>query len=226
MRGRRPKVLIARPRSAYPTPVVSNQFVIEEVSQMSSLIAALSSRPPAVLLLSLDLPGLAGAASVRDLRQLSPTTKIIVLVNTVDEQEELDLLRMGVKGYCGPVNDEVLIKMIDKVQEGEVWAGRKTIGALLDEFYGGVSYQPERGLVQSQIDRLTHREREILRQLANGASNKEIASALGVAVSTVKAHMTKIFRKLGQPDRLHLARSARHQRRAAVGEAPRTEPLL
>src|SRR4051812_2867871 len=169
MRARRLKVLIARPRTAHNTAVASSHFVIEEVSQMSSLMQALSSRPPAVLLLSLDLPGVAGADSVRNLRQMSPTTKVIVLTRTVNEQEELELLRMGVKGYCGPVNDEVLVKMIDKVQEGEVWAGRKTIGALLDEFYGGVSFQPEQVVVQSQIDRLTHREREILRQLANGA---------------------------------------------------------
>lgn len=176
---------------------------------MSGLVEAMVNRRPAVLLLTIDFPGLSAPAGIREVRQLSPATKIIVLSRSVNEQEELDVLRMGVRGYCGPVETEVLLKMIDKVQQGEVWAGRRTIGALLEEFYGNggeIAVREHTDLaLQSQLERLTFRERDILRLLAEGASNKEIASALNVTVSTIKAHLTKIFRKLGQPDRLRLA---------------------
>jgi len=177
----------------------------EEVSQMSALVQAMVNRPPAVLLVSIDFPGLGGAAGIRELRRLSPKTKVIVLSPSADEREELDVLRTGAKGYAGPIGSDMLLKMIDRVQEGEIWAARKTIGALFDEFYGDVPEPGEQKVVERQLERLTFREREILRLLADGASNKEIAQSLNVAVSTIKAHLTKIFRKLGQPDRLHLA---------------------
>ena len=70
-------------------------------------------------------------------------------------------------------------------------------------------------LGDTKMDRLTDREREILHLLADGASNKEIAIALNVTVATIKAHLTKMFRKLDQPDRLHLALYAAARRRVS-----------
>ncbi len=190
---------------------------------MSGLVEAMVNHMPAVLLLPIDFPGLGGPSGIREVRRLSPATKVVVLSRAVNELEELEVLRSGAKGYSGPVGTDVLFKMVDKVEQGEVWAGRKTIGALLDEFYGGVGeFSPgERNTVQRELKRLTSRERQILRLLGEGASNKEIASALNVSVSTVKAHLTKIFRKLGQPDRVRLALYV-----AAIGRSlwPREAP--
>ena len=185
---------------------------------MSGLVDAMVHRMPAVLLIPIDFPGLGGAPGLRDVRRLSPATKIVVLSPAVSPAEELEVLRRGAKGYSGPVGTDTLFKMIDKVQEGEVWAGRKTIGALLEELYTAVDLSSrEFSLLLSELQRLTLRERQILRLLAQGDSNKEIANALNISVSTIKAHMTKIFRKLGQPDRVRLALYA-----SAIGtlEAP------
>jgi DNA-binding NarL/FixJ family response regulator len=74
---------------------------------------------------------------------------------------------------------------------------------------------------EEKVQQLSAREQEILRRLSDGLSNKEIATALSVTVSTVKAHLTKVFRKLGLPDRLHLALAA--DRRERDG-APRRRP--
>jgi two-component system NarL family response regulator len=180
---------------------------VEEVSQMSGLVEAMVNRKPAVLLLAIDFPSLGGPVGIRQIRRLSPATKIIVLSQSVSEQEELEVLRLGARGYCGPIETDVLLKMIEKVQQGEIWAGRKTIGALLEEFFGTINglTTPEPTMLHAQLEQLTLREREILQLLGDGASNKEIANALNVSVSTIKAHLTKIFRKLGQPDRLRLA---------------------
>jgi two-component system nitrate/nitrite response regulator NarL len=206
---RRARILIARKRTQSWSRFAPPHLSVEEVSRMPELVEAMITRRPAVLLLSIDFPGLGAPAGIRNIRALSPATKIIVLSRTANEEEELDVLRMGAKGYCGPIESEMLSKMIDKVQGGEIWAGRRTIGALLEEFYGAAPDIAPREqtdlIVQRNLERLTFREREILRLLGHGASNKEIATALNVAVSTIKAHLTKIFRKLGQPDRLHLA---------------------
>lgn len=201
------RILIARRQVQSWSRFAPSHLSVEEVSQMSDLVEAMANRKPAVLLLAIDFPGLAGPAGIRKIRQLSPATKIIVLSRSVNEQEELEVLRMGARGYWGPVETEVLIKMIDKVQDGEVWAGRRAIGTLLEECSAGdVAAREETFLLmQRKLERLTSREREIIRLLGDGGSNKEIANALNVTVSTIKAHLTKIFRKLDQPDRVHLA---------------------
>jgi two-component system NarL family response regulator len=210
---RRVRILIARRRAPDGSRITASHLSVEEVTQMGELVDAMVSRQPAVLLLAIDFPGLGGAPAIRRIRRLSPDTKIIILSRSVNEQEELEVLRMGARGYCGPLDSDVLLKMIDKVREGEIWAGRRTIGALLDDFYSAASDTGSDIADDQNLATLTSREREILNLLASGPSNKEIASALNVTVSTVKAHLTKMFRKLGQPDRLHLALYAAKSRR-------------
>jgi len=176
---------------------------------MKSLIEAMIKRMPSVLLLPLDFPGLGGLPGLRRVRRLSPATRIVVVSPVRDQNEELEVLRRGARGYSGPVETDTMFKMIEKVDEGEVWAARKTIGTLLDELWakdGDVTAQ-QTPIAADNLKRLTSRERQILRLLTEGASNKEIANSLKVSVSTVKAHLTKIFRKLGQPDRVRLALS-------------------
>lgn len=176
---------------------------------MRLLEEALVSRKPAVLLVALDLPGLGGPAGLRAVRRLSPSTKVVALSRRRDDREELDVLRTGAKGYVTTSNEAVLSKVVEKVQQGEIWAARKTIGTLFDELLTAESAvlrgETPSSTLQQKFEQLSPREREILRLLSDGASNKEIATALNVTVSTIKAHLTKIFRKLGQSDRLHLA---------------------
>jgi two-component system, NarL family, nitrate/nitrite response regulator NarL len=184
--------------------------VVEEVSRLYGLQEALTARKPAVLLVALDLPGLGGVAGIPQLRQLSPATKIIAVTRRGSEREEIEVLRSGAKGYCAAtIPESALAKAIQKVQEGEIWAGRRAIGALFDEIFGShpgeVSNSEKNGQKAKYLERLTSREHEIVRLLRDGATNKEIATALNVSVSTVKAHFTSIFRKLDQPDRLRLA---------------------
>jgi DNA-binding NarL/FixJ family response regulator len=209
---RRSRVVIAggeRPQklSRYAT----SRFSIEEVAHMNGLVDAMVKRIPNVVVLPIDFPGLGGAQGIRNVRRLSPATKIVVLSRQSNPNEELEVLRRGAKGYSGPVGNDVLFKMVDRVEDGEVWAGRKTISRLLDELYeaaGGDQSRPQPALTAADLKRLTSRERQIVRLLSEGASNKEMAKQLSVSVSTIKAHLTKIFRKLGQPDRVRLALAA------------------
>ncbi len=163
---------------------------------------------PAVLLLDFGLPDLRGRASVGPLQQLSPSTKIIVFTKNPTETEGTSLLEAGVKGYCSTDIDAALLsKAIKMVQKGEVWVGRKVISHLLDTLVSLTEQQRNRALPRTDpsLEVLTRREKEIVEQIGNGASNKEIAHALHVSEKTVKAHLTSIFRKLGVSDRLHLA---------------------
>lgn len=206
---RRARVLIAQEK--FPWVVVNPKVVVEQVSRVSRLLEAFAVRKPAVAVIALDLPGLGGTSGLRQLRELSPSTKIIAVANDANETEEVDVLRTGAKGYVTPALPAPMFdKLIEKVQEGEIWAGRHAIGTLLDELLDAPVGAEEavnetRLKLARQLQQLTPRELEIVRRLANGATNKEIAITLNVSVSTVKAHLTSIFRKLEQPDRLRLA---------------------
>jgi two-component system nitrate/nitrite response regulator NarL len=207
---RRARVLIAQERP-YVAPEFAREVAVEQVSRVPNLREALAERKPAVLILALDLPGLGGSEGLRQLRSLSPATKIIAVSRRPTAREEVDVLRAGAKGYCtNQCIQSMLPKAVQKVQEGEIWAGRRAIGALFDEVFGRVNGEPHidvAGVAHEPVglDRLTVREHEIVTLLRDGATNKEIATALNVSVSTVKAHLTNVFRKLEQPDRLRLA---------------------
>jgi len=94
---------------------------------------------------------------------------------------------------------------VDRVHDGEIWAERKLIPRLLEEYSSHPEEKPE-GIPKpdGRLDLLTPREREIAFLIGAGASNKQIASRLHVGEGTVKAHLTAIFRKLGFSDRLQL----------------------
>ena len=205
---RRARVLIAQERP-YVAPAFAREVAVEQVSRVLSLREALEQRKPAVLILALDLPGLGGSAGLRQLRTLSPATKIIAVSRRPSSREEVDVLRAGAKGYCtNQCIESMLPKAVQKVQEGEIWAGRRAIGEIFDEVFGDVAGEPAVLAGQTdapKLERLTVREHEIVNLLRDGATNKEIATALNVSVSTVKAHLTNVFRKLDQPDRLRLA---------------------
>lgn len=215
---RRARVVIAQEK--FHWSVADPKVVVEQVSRISRLLEAFAVRKPAVAVIALDLPGLGGTSGLRQLRELSPSTRIIAVANQADEAEEVEVLRTGAKGYVADTLPNLMFdKLIEKVQEGEVWAGRRAIGALLDELLdvpvGADDAANEvRIKLARQLRDLTRRELDIVRRLANGATNKEIAATLNVSVSTVKAHLTSIFRKLEQPDRLRLALYLTH----AIGD--------
>src|SRR6266545_1634209 len=94
--------------------------------------------------------------------------------------------------------------MVERVHDGEIWAERKLIARLLEEYASRGNELEQNRKSDRRLAPLTPREREIAFLIGAGASNKEIASRLRVGQGTVKAHLTAIFRKLGFSDRLQL----------------------
>jgi len=181
---------------------------IHEADHWEVLEQKMSAVKPAILLLDLALPDLRGRQGLQELQRLSPATKIILFTKAPTETEGTAMLEAGAKGYCSTEIDSILlVKAVRMVQRGEVWVGRKVISHLLDTLVSLTEQQRNRALPKGDpaLEGLTPREREIVEQIGNGASNKEIAHSLHVSEKTVKAHLTSIFRKLGVADRLHLA---------------------
>ena len=160
---------------------------------------------PGILLLDHELPQLEGVRGILDLRRLSPHTKIVMLSGPTSDEEEWAFFKAGVRGCCrDDINSESLKILVAAVQQGELWIRRTLTHRLLEQMGGASNRKIDRtylGLLAS----LTQREYEIAVRVSIGENNKQIAQALKITERTVKSHLTEIYRKLGDVDRLKLA---------------------
>lgn len=204
-------VLIASPiagvRSQW-SEGLEDKFPLYEVAERPSLERSMSNLRPAILILDLALPGLGGVEGTPAIQRLSPLTSIILMTSTSNDREGLAALKAGARGYCNlDMDPQLLKKAVSVVIKGEIWVARNVFAPLLEELTSLTErrhkeFPPN---LDTRLDRLTPREREIAQLVGGGASNKEIAGRLNITEATVKAHLTAIFRKLGLSDRLGLA---------------------
>lgn len=156
---------------------------------------------PDVLLLDTAMSGMDGIDVVLSIKHISPTTKPLVLIWKRDDDLIWKTLKAGAGGYLAKeasVSD--LTKAIQAVCQGELWVERWLIEKLLS----GESLADDTGedCRKGAEVALTKREQEVLRFLASGGTNKEIAQSLFISERTVKSHLDSIFRKLQVTSRL------------------------
>jgi two-component system NarL family response regulator len=173
----------------------------------ASLERAMTEGAPGVLLLDLDMHGLAAPDRIAALKQLSPDTAIVAVSGPIADDDELALFMSGVRGCCSyDIGGELLVRLIVAVARGELWIRRSLTPRLLEELAARSRGEaPPKRRVNRTLAHLTQREREIATLIGSGNTNKEIARQLAITERTVKAHLTGIFRKLGIADRLKLA---------------------
>ncbi len=172
--------------------VLEGLEVVAEVEQAGSLEAALAANPCDVLLLDLQME----QWSMDQIPELSRKTAIVVL--TADERVEIGLtaLRLGARAIVQKrFAIETLMTAIQAVADGLVWMPPAMQAALV-------------GQDGPAAKKLTPRESEIVRYVAVGMRNAEVAARLSLSESTVKTHLTNIFQKLGIRDRIELTRYA------------------
>lgn len=139
---------------------------------------------------------------VRSISTLSPSTKSLLLAAEADEMFAIRAVRSGAWGIVmKQAEPDLLRQAIEKIMNGEVWFSHRTIGNAL---HACLNNESPAG---SPLDQLTPRETEVLMLLSRGLCNKEIASQLFLAESTIKAYVKVIFRKLGVNSRLKAALS-------------------
>jgi DNA-binding NarL/FixJ family response regulator len=133
-------------------------------------------------------------------RRTRPHLKLIVLGLEEDHEYIQRVIGAGAKGYLAHTARENEIRLaIDIVQDGSVWAPRKVLARLLESAAGAGA----KAKVEAE-PRLTEREAQVLQLLVAGRPNREIASALGIDVITVKAHVGRLMRKVGVENRIAL----------------------
>ena len=196
--------------------------VIGDASDASEALRQVPQLQPQVILLDNHLPGVLGVDAIAGLRQASPTSRVVMLPVSEDGQDLATALRNGAQGYLLKTMDgELLFEAIRRAARGEPVVSPELLGKLVTAFQSqgapepaavaeGAQGTPAAAASPSPSPSpsplpLSPREEEVLREIAQGASNKEIARRLDIAETTVKIHVQHILRKLGLSSRVQAA---------------------
>ena len=188
--------------------------VIGDASDASEALRQVPQLQPQVILLDNHLPGVLGVDAIAGLRQASPTSRVVMLTVSADGQDLATALRNGAQGYLLKTMDgELLFEAIRRAARGEPVVSPELLGKLVTAFQSQGAPEPAAVAEGAQgtpaaaasPSPLSPREEEVLREIAQGASNKEIARRLDIAETTVKIHVQHILRKLGLSSRVQAA---------------------
>jgi len=175
--------------------------IVGEAANGIEAIDVISDLQPEIVLLDISIPGMSGLELIPIIKQKSPETKIIMLTGNDEDETILKALRAGARGYLTKdTTSQGLIKSLKVVHEGEMWIERKLVKRIF-ETNGPVDINSA-VRHKKNAQNLTPRERDVLRLLAKGSTNKEIAKDLFISEQTVKSHLNRIFRKLEVSRRL------------------------
>ena len=166
-----------------------------------------------------------GLPFVENISALSPQTRQIILGQDLSEEDELILLRAGVRGLLreSETTLQVLSKCIRSVAAGQVWANSAQLERLLDSLSSPRSLRVTNALGAAILSR---REEEVLNLLAEGLTNRELATCLKLSEHTVKNHLFRIFDKLGVSSRMEAVLYAMNQPRFSAFPPPISPGVL
>lgn len=175
-----------------------NIRIVAEAGDGKQALDKIAEAKPDVVLLDMRMPVMSGIETLQHLSQRGDLPPTIILTTFDDDQLVLQGIKLGARGYL--LKDVSLEQLVDAVQT--VAAGGSLVQPVVTQrLLSGLERMQNDFTSLDRPDPLTERETEILRLMAGGYSNKEIANSLGVAEGTVKNHVSNILSKLGVRDR-------------------------
>jgi DNA-binding NarL/FixJ family response regulator len=183
--------------------------VLGEAADVDEAVRAVLKLEPDVVLLDVHLPGGGGAEVMRRVATRVAGTKFLALSVSDAAEDVIGTIRAGARGYVTKtITGPELVAAIDRVADGDAVFSPRLAGFVLDAFAGSIQVAQ----VDEDLDRLTEREREVMRLIARGYAYKEVASELFISIKTVETHVSSVLRKLQLSSRHELTRWASDRR--------------
>jgi len=178
--------------------------VVGQVGNLNEALSLIASTRPDIFLLEFDPESGLSFDVIPAIKKAWNQVRMILVTGSNDRQTYLQAVQHGILGIVSKTQPpDVLIKAIRKVHGGEVWIEHSLIANIVNHSYQGqnaTAADPE----TDGIGLLCEREREIIKYIGRGMKNKQIASQLCIAETTVRHHLTSIYSKLGVSDRVEL----------------------
>ena len=160
---------------------------------------------PDIVLMDIAMPGLGGLEATLELKKISPEIKILVLTQYADQEYLYRFLKAGVSGYVlKRAAGADLVSAIRSVQRGGTFLHPDVAPTVIEGYLGGLQPPEEEDIYET----LTDREKQVLKLVAEGKTNKEIADILSISVKTAMAHRANTADKLGIHNRAELVKFA------------------
>jgi DNA-binding NarL/FixJ family response regulator len=209
----RPRVVVVDDHQMFRRGVVAARgargVVVGEAGDVDSAVRVVLAEQPDVVLLDVHLPGGGGGEVARRVHQRSPQTRFLALSVSDAAVDVIATIRAGARGYVTKnITGDELVAAIGRVADGDAVFSPRLAGFVLDAFSGSIAV----AAVDEDLDRLTEREREVMRLIARGYAYKEVAKELFISIKTVETHVSSVLRKLQLSSRHELTRWANERR--------------
>ncbi|MCK6209963.1 response regulator transcription factor [Georgenia sp. EYE_87] len=195
------------------TKRAADVVVVGEAEDVEGAVAAVHALRPDVVLLDVHLPGGGGGGGAEVVTACADslaTTKFLALSVSDSSEDVVAVIRAGARGYVTKaISAEDLADSIRRVAAGDAAFSPRLAGFVLDAFGTAAADVAVR---DDELDRLTAREREVMRLIARGYTYKEVASELFISIKTVETHVSAVLRKLQLSSRHELTRWAAARR--------------
>ena len=182
----------------------SDLTVVAEASDGETAVRRAVELQPDVVVMDISMPGMNGLVATRKLRELQPNAAIVTLTRHTDDAYLQELLRAGVSGYV--LKQSAPAELLQAIRAAA--AGRQYIDSALTARVTAAFLGKQAGQKAQPSAGISDRETEVLRLIATGYSNKEIASRLSLSVKTVEAHKANAMRKLDLAGRIDIVKYA------------------
>jgi DNA-binding NarL/FixJ family response regulator len=182
--------------------------VVGDASEVDAAVEMITERHPDVVLVDVHMPDGGGEAVIQRVLATTPDVKFLALSVSDAPEDVIAVIRAGARGYVTKtISGAELRDAIQRVSDDDAVFSPRLAGFVLDAFA-----QVPVGAVDTDLDQLTTREREVLRHIARGYAYKEIARQLGISTKTVETHVSSVLRKLRLSNRHELTRWATERR--------------
>ena len=182
--------------------------IVGDASDVDEAIDGIRDTVPDVVLVDVHMPGGGGLTVIENVAETNPDVKFLALSVSDAAEDVIAMIRAGARGYVTKsISPDELVESIARVDAGDAVFSPRLAGFGLDAVADTMSVP-----VDPELDQLTPREKEVLRQIARGYSYKQVARRLSISVKTVETHVSAVLRKLQLSNRHELARWASNRR--------------